>query len=772
MKQNKTKMLRRMIALMMCVITTFFLCSCGDKTISNEAISSRELSKNIEDTTPGLDSLGKVSFSTENVLNAKTEYSYTYVEYAMPDNYRIEKIVPGTGSNIYIIATACDAEGYFRTNEDGVIDMCVIGYDISDGGSAEFQYAPDYTDYDDYYINAAATAPDGSLWLLVVFHKFENDTVQQELSYIHLNAEGDVINTVSAPMNQLDTDGYIQVDNQGNLYFLSNSTGLIVCDENGGVLMKAEIESYTPMSKTADGSVCILVDTENGSGLCEIDLDSLKLGEITEIQGISNGYPTLCSGISAEGTVLASNATSIYEVNVKTGDAIELVNMEQYGVSNAGEISRLEDGTFVFLLNETKAFYVSGLQMTSTGAAVTKTVLSLATVYPESPIMELINDFNRSNENYYIEVFDFSEYMDSGSYSDLFRAWNEAFVSGDIPDMIDFFNLPWHIYADKGFLVDLNAYLDTEDILPWLWNAMEYDGANYTFPSCFAVETLYGKNSALNGLSSWTLEDFLDTYKNLPDNMDLFDNISRELFVFYIEQYMIDDFIDYENAECQFESDEFISLLEFSTTLSEYSEIAEDDYQEISTSLKVRRDQILLEPIVLTSIEQMHNLEEYTIGEEISWIGWPCTHASKIQALSDVAIMAASKHIDGAVEFMKYLMDSKCQNALADTYFPITTETFEETVKQAEEDRSTTNTEIATEKKVDGTVYQIVPLSEDKANSYIAWMSTISEQTYYQWDIANIIDEECEALFAGDKTSAETAALIQNRVSVYLSEQK
>jgi ABC-type glycerol-3-phosphate transport system substrate-binding protein len=410
--------------------------------------------------------------------------------------------------------------------------------------------------------------------------------------------------------------------------------------------------------------------------------------------------------------------------------------------------------------------------MISTGTAITKTVLSLATAYPDSPIMELINNFNRSNENYYIEVFDFSEYLDSGTYSDLYSAWNEAFVAGDIPDMIDFFNLPWHSYADKGFLLDLNAYLGTGNILPWLWDAVKYDGANYTFPSCFAVETLYGKSAALGGRSSWSLDDFLAMQSGLTNGMELFDKIDQNLFMFYVEQYMIDDFINYETATCQFDSEEFISLLNFAGTLGATSDASEEEYQTASTSLKIRRDQVLLEPVVLTSIDQMHDLEEYTIGDEIAWIGWPCANASKIQAMSDVAIMAASKHIEGAIEFLEYLMDDQCQEILAGAYFPITNDIFEETIQQAEADRSTSNTEIATEKTVDGTTYSIVPLSQEKANSYTAWMSTISQQTYYQWDIAAIIDEECEALFAGDKTSEETATLIQNRVSVYLSEQK
>ena len=38
-------------------------------------------------------------------------------------------------------------------------------------------------------------------------------------------------------------------------------------------------------------------------------------------------------------------------------------------------------------------------------------------------------------------------------------------------------------------------------------------------------------------------------------------------------------------------------------------------------------------------------------------------------------------------------------------------------------------------------------------------------------DIAAIITEECEPFFAGEKTAKDTAALIQDRVSLYVFEQ-
>ena len=49
-----------------------------------------------------------------------------------------------------------------------------------------------------------------------------------------------------------------------------------------------------------------------------------------------------------------------------------------------------------------------------------------------------------------------------------------------------------------------------------------------------------------------------------------------------------------------------------------------------------------------------------------------------------------------------------------------------------------------------------------------------STHSVYSFDenILSIVSEECAAYFSGAKTIDETAALIQNRVSLYMAEQK
>ena len=86
------------------------------------------------------------------------------------------------------------------------------------------------------------------------------------------------------------------------------------------------------------------------------------------------------------------------------------------------------------------------------------------------------------------------------------------------------------------------------------------------------------------------------------------------------------------------------------------------------------------------------------------------------------------------------------------------------------ETRNTNDPDIATEFTVDGTVYPVVPLSKADATRYERFFEGITTQVYNRQEITDILEAECAAFWAGDKTSAEAAAQIQKRVELYFAE--
>ena len=96
--------------------------------------------------------------------------------------------------------------------------------------------------------------------------------------------------------------------------------------------------------------------------------------------------------------------------------------------------------------------------------------------------------------------------------------------------------------------------------------------------------------------------------------------------------------------------------------------------------------------------------------------------------------------------------------------FPVTEEKFEKKLDEAQEENDKLISYYTGE-----TLTDLVPSQEDKAE-----LERMLEHLYLNDDgdneIAEIISQEATAVFEGDKTVSEGAALIQNRVNIYMNE--
>ena len=64
------------------------------------------------------------------------------------------------------------------------------------------------------------------------------------------------------------------------------------------------------------------------------------------------------------------------------------------------------------------------------------------------------------------------------------------------------------------------------------------------------------------------------------------------------------------------------------------------------------------------------------------------------------------------------------------------------------------------------------PLSDEEAASLLAYIESVTVSQYYDESLLNIIQEETEAFFKGDKSAAEAAEIIQSRAQVYINESR
>ena len=173
----------------------------------------------------------------------------------------------------------------------------------------------------------------------------------------------------------------------------------------------------------------------------------------------------------------------------------------------------------------------------------------------------------------------------------------------------------------------------------------------------------------------------------------------------------------------------------------------------------------------------MIEIEKGKFGEEVTFIGYPVSsgNGSVINANSSYAITAKAKNPDGAWEFLKYFLSDDYQNNASN--FPVKLSAYDALKEQAKEKPFYTdengnkveyeNTYWIGESSVD------IGVNTDADNEKLMNLITSASTTYqYDTDLMKIITEEAAAYFSGQKSLDETADIIQNRASIYISENR
>jgi multiple sugar transport system substrate-binding protein len=136
------------------------------------------------------------------------------------------------------------------------------------------------------------------------------------------------------------------------------------------------------------------------------------------------------------------------------------------------------------------------------------------------------------------------------------------------------------------------------------------------------------------------------------------------------------------------------------------------------------------------------------------FVGYPDTGSNGLNlVLSDpISICALGVHQDAAWQFLRTLYDADFQGS-SDLELPVRLDVFRETeeywISQHPED-----------------------CTEAELQQVIELLSQADSMTIYDSPALDIVDEEVPAFFSGDKSAEEVAAIIQNRVEIYLGEQQ
>ncbi len=674
---------------------------------------------------------------------------------------------------------ALDEEYYSQTYEYTGYSNYVIGksgnlYAVKDYYFEDYSDPENYISKQEYYI-CAWDLEGKFLW------EKQMENLQTEESYHYIRAmipseDGSVTMLIGG-----DSTYKVDVDAEGNLSDkkdLPNGNeilqlgGDLIVNEDGTIFMTHYNEDWTAMYLTS------------------YDVKTDTTGEKTQLPDsfMWSGFSSMSAGVTTD--IVYSNSTGIFGYNVGEENPVQLMSYinSDLATTSMNKIVMLDENRFI-------GFYNDSVDYSNRAALFTKVnpedipdkeVIVLAGLYVGYDLKGRIVDFNRSNQQYRIVVKEYDSYNTMDDYNAGVTQLNNDIITGNMPDiLISNTTLPIENYISKGLIADIGALLEQDEELAGveylenIFKAFSVDGKLYYVVPSFYVRTMVGKTSLVGDRESWTMQEFQEFVKTLPEGTQAIGELTREQFMYMMMQYCGNDFIDVTTGKCNFNTPEFISMLEFANTLPE--ELSEDYFGEdywMNYQSQYRDGRTVLMEAYISSLRDMSTTMNGYFGEDVNFVGFPTETGKGAVVMEDQAyvLSAKSKNLDGAWQFVRYYLTDEYQESL-EWGLPVNKKIFMEKAQEGLGrpyyiDENGEKVEYDNYFTINGEDVILDPLTQEQVDQIVEAIMSAEKRYYFNEDIQNIISEEAAAFFEGQKSTSEVAQIIQSRAQIFVDENR
>lgn len=575
----------------------------------------------------------------------------------------------------------------------------------------------------------------------------------------------------------------IAANESGNIYICSYSY-IAAFSSDGKLIFGKKTDDYYGINRlviSASGDIygCVYMD---GYVLKKIDPLTGELGEGAKLTNSGFSYNAVPYGGAGETEIYVDDGTALTALDPESGEITEILNWVD------SDIIRSEIGG-VFPAENGEGFICPGLSYPGNFPVITIITPRDASEFPARteitmagseyaisfPLEYQAVKFNMENENYRIKIKKYSD-------EDYLTKLNADIISGNIPDiLITDAQMNLQSYISKGIFCDMYEFidgdseLDRSDLLPNVLSAFETDGKLYNFTSSFMISTVIGKASIFknSGIDFDRLEEIRESF---PEKTDIFSGMDKNAVLQYGLRMSADNFIDYKTGECYFDSEEFMKLLEFANSFPSSADLALDDSFWGRLDTMYFDESTLLMMPMLSCYGDYFCYEHGYFGDVVTAVGFPSVSGKPGSAIftnNGFAISARSGNSDGAWQFVRTLLLPEFQNETEN--FPVRISALENKAKKEmnigdDEYYSsiiTIGDMALSETKFVSEIGKPVQEDIDRINTLV---NSVSRLELYNSTIREIVSEEASAYFAGSKSAAQTAEMIQSRVKLYLTE--
>lgn len=791
---------------------------------------------------------------------AKYAYQADYFDLTMPDGEQYLNQICAAGTTLY---ASVGIQGEEITNTDPDTGetwsyyntrLAMLTIDPDTGVCTELSnlQLPEVPEGADGSVDCynMIGSDDGTLWMLVNVYatqyelpddfdpntdsKWNYPSTDINGSYLmHIAADGSTIASLdlSDTNNEDNEDGMsgnlssFAVDAAGNLY-VSDYNNIYVLDAEGNVQFKLDGSQYNgSLNRLNAQQVGVMwynytddvnAADENGQYFVPIDLETKDWGEKVKLP---SNVGSILPGDDAYDFYYTYN-NNIYGYAAKTDTKEKLVDWLACDVdtNNMSGYAMLSDSRVAALMQDWSTdpttYQLIVLHRVDASEIKEKKVLTLACMYLDWDLRSMIVEYNKTNDEYRINVVDYGEYATDDDYNAGVTKLTTEIISGSVPDIFLTSDLPIDKYAAKGVIADLNTFMDGGDglsrdyFVPQILNALEKDGKLYELPTSFTVTTAYALSSIASQYDTWNVAAVQDAMTQLQEGATVFsDGWTKNTALSNCLSRNLSAFVDWTTGKCEFDSEAFQQLLAFCNSFpaetsdgdgaiayASSADIAVDDAMWESDATRITNGKQLMSTIGMYSFDS-YIWSVYAIRDKITFTGYPTEDGSgsSFGLQMPMAISSVTKYPDAAWDFVCSII-KKMNTIDENNYyygFPISQAAFDAEMTDimteqyqldengeqvdwdgdGEPDRAIRGSYETMENGE--TVYKdVYALTQEDIDQILGVINNTRSVYDYDQEILDIITDEVAAYFAGDKDVQTTASMIQSRVNLYVQEQR
>ena len=435
-----------------------------------------------------------------------------------------------------------------------------------------------------------------------------------------------------------------------------------------------------------------------------------------------------------------------------------------------------------------------------------------------------IKKFNEAHPDVQIEIHDYSDeggrdrlqielllgqipdIMELRSYGkagkDAPGGYGVEFLPGSHTGPEDGYFMPYRQLAQRGYLEDLWPYIENdpdlgrEAVLEAPLKAAEVNGGLYMLFERAAIFTLIGRASIVGDRYSWTLDDMMEAYASMPEGSTIMRyNMTKQQVFYNLLCNSLEQFVDRETGECTFDSREFHDLVGFLETLPDEVDYEKAQEAEEEVIQRIKNGTQMLEGMTVYW-PRLICFSDSIFRERAAFVGYPTADGSSgsfyYQTGTVLAMSSTCRNKDAAWDYIRKLITPIMRKSTASFAtdagskrvgsIPVCLNDYEvicwyeryyvdEVISRYPENPLAGYMPEWHFQYGPELYLMNFPTEEDFQRCW----DLIDHTTRLYWpedDLTDIVWETLGAYFAGDRTLDDTIGLLNNRVGLYLNEQK